>query len=175
MADLSDWQPDVGADERTTLEQFLDFYRQTIVTTVEDLADDQAAARVLPATDLTVAGIVKHLAMVEDLWFQRRLLGHDMPEPWASAPFDEDRDWAFHSAEHDTVAEVLELYRISCERSRATLASQDSLDAKAAGRPSRQGPVSLRWIVVHMIEETARHAGHIDLLRDAIEGRAPEG
>lgn len=158
--------PDLRADERTTLEQFLDHYRNTIVRIFAGLASDKAAMRVLPATNMTAGGIVKHLASVEDNWFQRDLLGVDLPEPWASAP--SVKDWPFHSAGEETVDDLLALYREACERSRAAAASFGSLDSTAARPSFGKGPVSLRWIYVHMIDETARHAGHLDLMHDAI-------
>ena len=77
-----------------------------------DLGPAQASARVLPATDRTVAGIVRHLAWAEDHWFQARLLGLVLPEPWASAPLADDPDWPFHSSRHDSVDHVLSLQRV---------------------------------------------------------------
>jgi uncharacterized damage-inducible protein DinB len=169
VTDLRDFYPQTRADERTTLEQFLDYYRRVVVTKIEDLDEERASCRALPATDLTVGGIVKHLAGVEDLWFRRKLLGLPPLEPFASAPSDV-RDWDFHSSAHDSVAGLCELYERACDRSRAAAALFDSLDASAAVSSFGRGPVTLRWVFVHMIEETARHAGHLDLLRDGIDG-----
>jgi uncharacterized damage-inducible protein DinB len=159
--------PDLRADERTTLEQFLDQQREIVLEKVEGLDDDQVHARILPATELTMAGVVKHLANVEDGWVQGRLLGTELPEPWASAPFDEDVDWEFHSAVDDSLDDLRRLYLDACARSRATLATFDSLDTPAAVPSFGKGPVSVRWVLVHLVEETARHLGHLDLLRDA--------
>jgi hypothetical protein len=161
----TDLQP---PDERTALDQRLDQYRATVADALDGLDHGAANRRVLAATDLTVSGIVKHLAWVEDHWFQARLAGVGLPEPWASAPLDEDYDWPFHSAAGDSVASVLDLYRAACARSRATAAGA-ALDDVAAVVSFGREPVNLRWILVHMIDETARHAGHLDLLRDAIE------
>lgn len=86
--------PDVAADERATLEQFLDFHRACVLSALDGVSDDAAATALLPATSLTIGGIVKHLAHAEDFWFQRKLRGVPMPEPWASAPMDTDPDWA---------------------------------------------------------------------------------
>jgi len=155
-------------DERTALVQRLDHYRRMVVHRIEGLDDTSASTRVLHATDLTVGGIVKHLASVEDHWFQARLLGAALPEPWASAPLAEQRDWPFHSAGQDSVESLVGLYVAACERSRAAVASFDSLDAVAALPSFGKGPVNLRWILVHMIDETACHTGHLDLLLDAI-------
>lgn len=167
MTDLRDFYPQTRVDERATLEQFLDFYRRVVIAKIEDLDEARASCRALPATDLTVGGIVKHLAGVEDLWFRRKLLGLPPSEPFASAPSDV-RDWAFRSSAHDSVASLCELYERACDRSRAAAGLFDSLDASAAVPSFGTGPVTLRWVFVHMIEETARHAGHLDLLRDAI-------
>jgi Protein of unknown function (DUF664) len=173
VTDLDAWHPDLRPpDERTALEQFLDHYRHIVTSKLADLDPAQASARVLEATDLTVGGIVKHLAWAEDRWFQGRLLGLDLPEPWASAPLAEDPDWPFHSSRNDSVDEVLSLYASACTRSRAVAGRFDSLDAVAAVPSFGKGPVNLRWILVHMIDETARHAGHLDLLRDAIDRAA---
>ena len=125
----------------------------------------------LEATDLTVGGVVKHLAWVEDLWFRAKLLGVDLPEPWASAPLSDDRDWPFHSAQFDSVDYLVALYSAACERSRVVATRFDSLDAVAAVPSFGKGPVNLRWILIHMIDETACHVGHLDLLRDAIDLR----
>ena len=175
MTDLDAWHPDLRPpDERTALEQFLDQYRRIVASRLADLDQAQSSARVLEATDLTVAGIVKHLAWAEDHWFQARLLGLVLPEPWASAPLADDPDWPFHSSRDDSVDEVLSLYASACTRSRAAAGRFDSLDAVAAVPSYGKGPVNLRWILVHMIDETARHAGHLDLLRDAIDRRASD-
>jgi uncharacterized damage-inducible protein DinB len=155
------------ADERSTLESFLDEYRAVVLASVDGLDDESARTRVMPATDMTVLGIVKHLAQVEDLWFQVRMHGRPQAEPWASAPWGDDRDWDFHSAEHDTIADVTALYREAVARSRTALAEIGSLDDRMAGRHG-DDEVSVRWVLVHLIEELARHAGHLDLLRDAL-------
>ncbi|MGZ4758076.1 MAG: mycothiol transferase, partial [Acidimicrobiales bacterium] len=124
---------------------------------------------------LTLAGLIKHLALVEDTWFVERMDGRPRPEPWLSAPFDDDPDWDFHSATDDTPDELLALYRAACDRSRAVVAGHDDLGALsvAQGRGD-EGHFSLRWILLHMIEETARHNGHADLLRESIDGLTGE-
>ena len=153
-------------DERTALEQRLDHHRALVVSALTGLDHDQASRRVLPATDLSVLGIVKHLAWTEDRWFQHKFLGQDLPEAWAAAPAGES-DWPFESSAADTVDDVVALYRSACERSREAAAGQ-ALDTAAALVSFDRGPVNLRWLLVHMVDETARHLGHIDLLRDAL-------
>jgi hypothetical protein len=100
------------------------------------------------------------------------MAGRPMPEPWLSAPFDDDADWDFHSAVDDTPEELLALYRAACDRSRAVVAEYDDLAALsvAESRVEAEGYFSLRWILLHMIEETARHAGHLDAIRELLDG-----
>jgi uncharacterized damage-inducible protein DinB len=143
------------------------------VMKISGLTKDQLAVRLGPST-LTLAGLVKHLALVEDSWFQEDLFGRKLPEPWASAPFDDDPDWEFHSAVDDSPSDLLDLYAAACERSRAAVAEVGDPAAWAA-RPLRNGMrINLRWILLHMIEETARHNGHADLLRESIDGQTGE-
>jgi uncharacterized damage-inducible protein DinB len=163
--------PLIGADERTSLNQYLDYHRATLVQKVTGVSIDALRSIPIASTQLSLAGLLKHLALVEDSWFQEDFLGRQMPEPWASAPFDDDRDWEFHSAQTNTAEELLELYRAACDRSRAVVDDADSLDQRSVrvGNKEVEG-FSLRWILLHMIEETARHNGHADLLREAIDG-----
>jgi hypothetical protein len=167
--------PPVQADERAALSAFLDFHRATLLWKVEGLSQEQLATPAVPTSDLTLAGLLKHLALVEDSWFQEVFLGRELPEPWASAPWAEDRDWEFHTAPTDDPADLVELYRSAADRSRHVVATADSLDVLSV-RPDKreEKPFSLRWILLHMIEETARHCGHADLLREAIDGQTGE-
>jgi uncharacterized damage-inducible protein DinB len=163
-------EPAHAADERTTLDQFLDYHRATLLDRTEGL-DADGLRRRLPTSDLSLGGLLKHLALVEDDWIQVDFLGSPSVEPWASAPWDEDKDWEFHSADTDDPEELRGLYRAACERSRRALAGH-GLDELSVGRHRHTGePWSLRWILIHLIEETARHNGHADLLREAIDGR----
>lgn len=154
------------ADERTTLETFLDFYRDVVVRKVRGLSDEDARRQLVPSAT-TLAGLLKHLRRVEVSWFQHRL---------AQRPADElpPLEWIRDGAEDDfridpdeTVDALIAAYVDECERSRRT-AADHSLD-HVVPHP-RLGEVSLRWIYVHMIDETARHAGHADILREQIDG-----
>ena len=161
--------PDLAGDELTLLTQFLDYHRATILTKVDGL-DQAAMATTLPPSDLTLAGLVKHLALVEDWWFHQVMGGHPEPEPWASAP-DDDPDWEWHSAVEESPDELVDLYATACARSRTVVAQAGDGAALSARANRRSGEhFSLRWIMLHMIEETARHAGHADLLRQAVDG-----
>ena len=159
-----------NADELTTLGDSLDRQRDAMVRRFTGLSPEQVRQAPLPSS-LTLAGLVKHLALVEDSWFQDRFLGRGLPEPWASAPFDDDRDWEFHSAVHDEPDALLALYAAACERSRAAVAEAGDLSARSV-QPTltEQEPFSLRWVLIHMIEETARHCGQADLIRESIDG-----
>jgi hypothetical protein len=161
-----DLQP---GDERSALVQRLDQYRAIAGSALAGVPWQQASARVLPATDMTIAGIVKHLAWVEDRWFQGRLLGLEMPAPWNRTGAD-DPDHSMRLAPGDTADGIVALYSSACERSREAASRFDSLSHAAAVPSFGIGPVNLRWILVHLIDETARHAGHLDLLRDALPG-----
>ena len=154
-------------DERSALQQRLDLCRAVVLASLADLDWQTATARLLPATDLSIAGIVRHLAWAEDRWFQGRLLGVAMPAPW-DRPGADEPDRAMRLGSGDTVDGILLLYSAACDRSREALAGCHSLDAVAAVPSFGVGPVNARWILVHMIEETARHAGHLDLLRDSV-------
>ena len=171
MAVFSPMEPDLQPDdERTALLQRLDQYRAIAAAALDDVPWQQATARLLPATDMTIAGIVRHLAWAEDRWFQGRLLGLEMPAPW-DRPGADDPDHSMRLTPDDTVGGILALYASACDRSRDATARFASLDQAAAVPSFGKGPVNLRWILVHMIDETARHAGHLDLLRDALPRR----
>lgn len=166
--DEAKFYPDLDADERTTLSQFLDQYRHRVLTRFGRLTDEQAHTKSLPATNLTPGAVVKHLAHMEDHWFIARVGGGDLPEPWASAPFNTQPGWDFESAANDTVEEIVELYRAACSRSRDVASQLSTLDTTAPRPSFGKGPVTLRWVMVHMLEETACHAGHLDLLTDPL-------
>lgn len=161
-------EPDLQpTDERTALVQRLDQYRAIASAALADVPWEQASERLLPATDMTIAGIVRHLAWAEDRWFHGRLLGLAMPAPW-DTPNADDPDQSIRLVPGDTTDGVLDLYASACDRSRAAVARCRSLDDLAVVPSFGIGPVNLRWILVHMIDETARHAGHLDLLRDCL-------
>jgi len=165
--------PDITGDELTLLSQFLDYHRATLVQKFSGLDRRQLGTRLGPSA-LTLAGLVKHMALVEDSWFGKVLLGREEAEPWAGVDWDVDPDWEFRTAVDDEPADLLALYADACARSRAAVAEVGDLDHLAA-KPSRSGELfNLRWIMLHMIEETARHNGHADLLRENIDGATGE-
>ncbi|MER7892504.1 DinB family protein [Micromonospora sp. NPDC094482] len=151
-------------DERAVLESFLDFHRGVLLRKLRGLSDADAARRLVPSAT-TVAGLVKHLTMVERNWFPCLLA----PEPGdVYLTTEEEAVASFTVADQDTVDRIAAGYERACARSRAVAARFD-LDHVV---PHPQlGEVSLRWILVHMIEETARHAGHADILRELTDGQ----
>jgi uncharacterized damage-inducible protein DinB len=159
--------PEPSADERVTLTGFLDWYRATIAQKIDGVTDEQARTRYVPS-DTSLLGLVRHLTEVERSWFQRRLRGEDAPPLYYSA---EDPDGDFHPGLDWTVAEAVAAYERECEVSRVIVADTANLDElTVVPVGGYDAPVSLRWILVHMIEETARHAGHADILRELIDG-----
>jgi catechol 2,3-dioxygenase-like lactoylglutathione lyase family enzyme len=158
------------ADERRMLSDMLEWYRDAVVRKLEGISP--VTARTSPVrSGTTIAGLLKHLALVEDSWFTKRMAGLPDPLPWATAPWDDDPDWEFHSAPADRLEELVELYRAACERSRG-VAERHELDDVAAS--SARGDFTLRFAYVHLIEETARHLGHMDILREFRDGSTGE-
>ena len=158
------------ADERTIVESMLEWYREGVVHKVSGMSQEHAAAAPL-TSPTSAAGIVKHLALVEDFWFTAGIAQQGVPEPWAGVSFDDDPDWEFRTARSEPLADSVRLYEQACARSRAAIAPL-SLEDTARGR--RRGEYSLRWVLVHMLEETARHLGHLDILRELADGTSGE-
>jgi len=153
-----------AGDEKAMLSAFLDRYRETILWKLEGVTTEQASARLVPSAS-TLLGIVKHLAYVERGWFPIYFAGGPVNYPWAEDEPDPDID--FRVSVTDTIESVSRLYREEIVRSREIVAGA-SLDDLS--KEQNRGPRTLRWIMVHMIEETARHAGHADILRELTDG-----
>ena len=168
-------EPPLRADEVQTLLGFLDYQRATFEWKSRGLDAAGFGAAVAPSP-MTLGGMMKHLAGVEDYWFSYRLLNREQDEPWRSADWDADPDWEWHSAADDTPDELRELWRRFVEQSQRNVA--DLLANGDLGQPAERArsgePPSLRWILVHMIEEYARHNGHADYLREAADGETGE-
>ncbi len=114
-------------------------------------------------SDTTILGMIKHLAYVERWWFQDIFEGRDCTYPWTKDDMDAD----FRIEPNETTAEILELYRAECDVSRSIFKSNDLFDVSVSDERPR---CTLKWIVLHMIEETARHAGQADILREQLDG-----
>jgi uncharacterized damage-inducible protein DinB len=160
----------------TELEQLslcLDTQREALLRKAEDLTIEQLAQPHPPST-LTLAGLLNHGALVEDWWFRVQYAGLPHDALWADVDFDEDPEWEFRTAVDVEADELRRRYRDACERSRGVVASADGLDSTGAAAFSNGNRFNLRWVLLHMIEETARHAGHADLIRESIDGATGE-
>jgi uncharacterized damage-inducible protein DinB len=170
--------PPLRASEADTLLAFLTYHRDTLRVKTDGLTQEQLAATLAPST-LTLGGLLKHLALVEDNWFSVVFLGHEDAAVWKDVDWDADRDWDFHSAADDTPEHLRGLFDEAVAASDAiiagALATPEGLDSLSVRESLRgEGRFSLRWIIVHMIEEYARHNGHADLLRESIDGQTGE-
>jgi hypothetical protein len=152
-------------DERVVLESFLDFHRAIVLRKVRGLSDADASRRLVPSLT-TLAGLLKHLALVEGNWVPRLFA----PEPGdVYITSEEEAEASFTLEPADTVETLAARYEAACARSRA-IAARFDLDHVV---PHPQlGEVSLRWVLVHLVEETARHAGHADILRELTDGQS---
>jgi uncharacterized damage-inducible protein DinB len=169
-------EPPVAAGETATLLGFLDFQRATLAWKTADL--DAAGLRAtVGVSSMTLGGLLKHLAYVEEHWFARRLHGQEPAPPWDTVDWTSDPDWEWHSAAGDPPEQLHALWQDTVARSRSLVA--EALADGGLDRPAREpwpdgSAPSLRWIVVHMIEEYARHNGHADLLRESVDGLTGE-
>jgi uncharacterized damage-inducible protein DinB len=151
--------PGLNADERTTLLSFLDYLREAVIAKAEGVPDEAAKAPgVVSGTSLL--GLVKHLTAVELNWFVWAYEGADLPQ-WddGTAPTGQE-----------TGAGLIAAYRAAVRRSNETVAACDDLERPGARSLRETAPPSMRWVLVHMIEETARHAGHADIIRERYDG-----
>jgi uncharacterized damage-inducible protein DinB len=158
--------PPRTAGEREMLDSWLDFHRATLAWKCEGLTDEQLREQSALPSNLSLLGLVRHMAETERGWFRQMLTGEDVPDLYVT-PQDQDAD--FTGAATADVAASFADWRSECELARQAVAAVPSLDTLAA-RATRLGAASLRWIMVHMIEEYARHNGHADLLRERIDG-----
>ena len=154
-------------DERTILTTFLDYTRDTVHAKCAGLSDAGARRAPLPGSPLmTISGVVNHLRWVESSWIEATLLGRTIDTPGT----DDDPDREFRIALEVPLTQLLAEYRAVCARHRDLVASLD-LDTPSRGALGwRTEPVTLRWILFHLTEETARHNGHIDILRELADG-----
>ena len=126
---------------------------------------------------MSLAGILKHMAWVEDHWFSYVLLGRERAEPWSTIDFSVSPDWEWTSARAESAESIRTSWVASCAVSRSSVdeAMSGGGLARLAARSTTSGDrPSLRWILVHMIEEYARHNGHADLLRESVDGQVGE-
>ncbi|MFF4507713.1 DinB family protein [Streptomyces sp. NPDC001401] len=160
-------EPATTADERTMLEGWLDYHRQTLAWKCEGLTDEQLRTASVEPSVLSLMGLVRHMAEVERSWYRRVLTDEDAGPIYYS---DEDPDGEFHLTETDTWAEAYATWQAEIEAARRN-AARFALDDTSEGKHRRTGEhFNLRWIHTHMIEEYARHNGHADLIRERIDG-----
>jgi uncharacterized damage-inducible protein DinB len=169
--------PPLAGDEETTLLAFLDYHRATLRLKTEGLSQAQLATT-LPPSGLSLAGLLKHMALVESNWLSEVFVGEPLMPPFDTADWESDRDWEFTTATQDSPSVLRSLFEESVSRADAIirvaldLGGLEGLSAKMAREAEK--PYSLRWILVHLIEEYARHNGHADLIRESVDGMTGE-
>jgi uncharacterized damage-inducible protein DinB len=169
-------EPLPAADEVTTLVGFLDYQRATLGWKCAGV-DAAGLTATVGASTMTLGGLLKHMAYVESDWFSRALYGRDRVPPWDTVDWKADPDWEWHSAADDTPEQLFALWEGAVADSRVLVADalpDGGLDRLAARTWPDGTAASLRWILVHMIEEYARHNGHADLLRESVDGSTGE-
>ncbi|KUO22395.1 DinB family protein [Streptomyces dysideae] len=170
-------EPPIAGDEAATLLGSLERQRATFAWKCSGL-DSAGLRATVGASAVTLGGLLKHLAHVEDTHFSRLLLGREKPEaPWDGVDWDADPDWAWRSADDDSPEQLMDLWQSAVARSRAVVGAALAEGGVAQlGRftTSRGESPSLRRILVDLIEEYARHVGHADLLRESVDGLTGE-
>ena len=163
--------PDIplAADERTMLLAFLDFYRVALKDRAWGL-DHSQLQQTHPPTTLTLARIIGHMAWVEDYWFRVRFEGGEPIPPWADLDWEADPDSEMTLAETWTVDELMSRFDAAVADANARVGAVPTLDQLSVAATEQGDRWDLRWILVHMIEEYARHCGHADLIRESIDG-----
>jgi uncharacterized damage-inducible protein DinB len=157
------------AGEREMLNAWLDWHRATLELKCDGLTGDQLRERAVPPSSLSLLGLVRHMSEVERGWFRRTLGGESIEKtPLIYCSEDDNPDGDFDDVDTADVAEAFATWKTECDLARKAEAAAPSLDATGTQRTGRR--VSLRWIMIHMIEEYARHNGHADLLRERIDG-----
>lgn len=159
-------EPATTADERSTLVQFLDYFRAVLERKVHGLDETQVRMRV-GASTMDLLGMMRHMADVERWWFRCVLLD-EVDGGLYDDPDDRDADW--HHRPGDTLADALSHWHAEVARAREIVAATADLETLTRRVEPERGLFTLRWILVHMIEEYARHVGHADLIREAIDG-----
>lgn len=168
--------PPLAAAEVDTLIGFLEYQRATLAWKCRGLDSSGLNAKV-GASAMTLGGLLKHLAFVEDDWSARWLHGMERQPPWDSVDWKSDPNWEWNTAADDNPDELFAVWGHSVERSRILI--RQALEKGDVGQLAKRSfsegdAASLRWILVHLIEEYARHNGHADLLRESVDGETGE-
>jgi hypothetical protein len=159
----------VAGAEKEVLAGYMDHYRRTMVEICSGLSDEELRRRIVPSGN-SLLGLVKHLALVERWWFQE----HVANDPSAHFDWDpKDPNADLRIEPHETTQQILDMYEESCEVSRRIIDAA-SLDDPVE-RPERRHDYNVRWVLVNMIVETARHCGHADIMREMIDGETGTG
>lgn len=161
-------EPPPSAPPIQMLAGFLDFLRSTLLWKLEGL-DDEQLRRPGTQSGISLLAILKHSAWVERFWFQVQAAGRDVPMIWTAD--DPNADWRLEP--EDTSVGVIEFYLSECERSREIIAEATWEEIAKGDRGETEG-ITIGWILTHMVEEVARHCGHADILREAIDGATGE-
>ncbi len=156
-------------DERTLLTQFLDFYRAEFIDRAWGL-DEARLQQTLPPSSLSIGRLISHMAYVEHIWFRVRFAGEDMPGTFASLDWDADPDAEMTLSSTWGLDRLITEFDAAVAFARRATVGASSLDQQSAGTNASGEHWNLRWILIHMIEEYARHCGHADLIREAIDG-----
>ena len=169
--------PSAVPTEAESLQSVLERNRRTFAWKTSGL-DEKGLRATTAASSMTLGGLVKHVALVEADWLAVKLAGQEYGSPWDAVDFDADPDWEWRTGAQDPPAEVYALWQRAAERSR-------ELVAEVIEKRGLDGPSSLTWpdgrtptvrdMLLDMIEEYARHTGHADILREAVDGRVGEG
>jgi uncharacterized damage-inducible protein DinB len=158
--------PPLVADEQTMLSAWLEYHRLTLYRKCMDLSHDSLVKRAVPPSKLSLLGLIRHMTDVECFWFRRILAGDDGPLLYSS---DANPDGDFNDTESIDFQNAIKLWQAECSHSSEVIKRSSSLEE--VGRQTIRGnQVSVRWVMLHMIEEYARHNGHADLLRECIDG-----
>lgn len=170
------WEPPLASGEVEHLTGALDRLRTTFRWKADGLDEDDLRATI-PSSTLTLAGLLKHLAAVEDYYFTARMRGEPIGPPWSETAWDGSNDWEFESALTDSAADLYALYDGAVARARSRLAAalaEGGLDQEINAASLDGEHANLRRLVFDLIEEYGRHTGHADLLREAVDGRVGE-
>ncbi|MDV3125932.1 DinB family protein [Mycobacterium sp. 21AC1] len=168
MTPMERQMPPLNADERTTLEGWLDFFRVTLASKCDGLDDEQLRVASVPPSELTLLGLVQHAAEVERNWFRRVFTGESAPQIFGPRDHPDGHDGGFEVSAQSSYRAATQIWQDEIARARSNCAARGLDDTS----PFMGGEVSLRWIYIHMIAEYARHCGHADLIRERIDGVA---
>jgi hypothetical protein len=163
-------EPGMMADERAMLMEYLDYQRATLMVKCDGVPPERLVERAVSPSSLSLLGLVRHLTDVERVWFRCRFAGEEVPLLYYS---DEDPERDFDDLTPSGVEDAFTVWRAECDHARRIVAAARSLDD--VGREARNGQLwSLRWLMLRLIAEYARHNGHADLLRERIDGAVGE-